>query len=126
MERKITTIGTVQAKRKEISNEIKQVCNRDIGFYKIFWNEPEKNINLNSFIVNSKPQESEIFQSYQQCTQFSKFQKIKKKKPALYKLCDYTKGGTDIADQKLLAIRVKPSLENEPQLHFLICLTFVA
>ena len=48
------TIGTIQAKRNEISNEIKQVCIRDIGFYKVFWNKPEKNINFNSFIVNSK------------------------------------------------------------------------
>ena len=28
------------------------------------------------------------------------------------------KGGTDIVDQKLLSIRVKPSLENGQQLHF--------
>ena len=88
MERNITTIGTIQAKRKEIPNEIKQVCNRDIGFYKDFWNELEKNINFNSFIVNFKrqepelePQKSEIFQSYQQCTQFFIFQKIKRRNP---------------------------------------------
>ena len=48
------------------------------------------------------------------------------KKSALYKLCDYTKGATDIVDQKLVSIRVKPSLENGPQLHFRICLIFVA
>ena len=54
MKRIITTIGTIQAKGKKITNKIKQMCNRDIGFYKVFWNEPEKNINLNSFIVNSK------------------------------------------------------------------------
>ena len=54
LERKITTIGTIQAMRKKVTNEIKQVCNRDIGFYKVFWNEPEKHIKLNSFIVNSK------------------------------------------------------------------------
>ena len=30
-----------------------------------------------------------------------KFQKIKRKKTALYKLCDYTKGGRDIVDQKI-------------------------
>ena len=27
--------------------------------------------------------------------------KNEKKKPTLYKLCDYTKGGTDIVDQKI-------------------------
>ena len=31
-----TSIGIIQAKRKKISIEIKQVCNRDIGFYKVF------------------------------------------------------------------------------------------
>ena len=48
------TIGTILAKRKEISNKIKQVRNRDIGFYKVFEKKPEKNINLNFFIVNAK------------------------------------------------------------------------
>ena len=33
---------TIQPKLKEILNKIKQVCNRDIDFYKVFWNEPEK------------------------------------------------------------------------------------
>ena len=35
------------------------------------------------------------------------------------------KGGTDILDQKLLSIRVKPNLENGP-LHFRLCFIFVA
>ena len=42
----ITTVRTIQAKRKEILNKIKQVRNRD--------KETKKNINLNSFIVNYK------------------------------------------------------------------------
>ena len=53
LERKITTSGTNQANRKGIPSEIKQVYNRDNSSYKVFWNEFEKNINLNFFIVNS-------------------------------------------------------------------------
>ena len=54
LEQKIPTIGTIQANRKVIPNEIKQVCNRDINSYKVCWYKPEKNINLNFFIVYSK------------------------------------------------------------------------
>ena len=101
LERKITTIGTIQANRKGIPSEIKQVHNRDNGSYKVFWNEPEKNINLNSFIVNSKTTGKRnilILSTMQPIFGISKDQK---KKPALYKLYDYTKGGTDIVDQKI-------------------------
>ena len=42
----ITNARTIQAKREEIPNKIKQLRNRD--------KETKKNINLNSFIVNSK------------------------------------------------------------------------
>ena len=36
LERKITTIETIQANCKKITNEIKQVCNRDSSSYKVF------------------------------------------------------------------------------------------
>ena len=78
-----------QAKHKEISNEIKQVCNRDSDFYKVFWNETEKNINLNSFIVNSKTtgKRNTYFNLINTELNFLNFKQLKEE-PASYKLCE--------------------------------------
>ena len=126
MERKITTIGTVQANRKGIPSEIKQVYNRDNGSYKVFWNEPEKIINLNSFIVNSTTtgkQNILILSTMQPIFGISKDQKSNQ----LY--TNYViirKEVQTLLSKKLVSICAKPSLENGPELHFCVCLTLVA
>ena len=77
------------SKGKKITNKIKQVCNRDIRFYKVFWNEPEKNNNLNSFIVNSKTTGKRNISILSTMHPIFYNSKHQEKKPALYKLYDF-------------------------------------
>ena len=51
--------------------------------------------------------------------------KNQKNKQAFYKLCDHTKGGTDIVDQKITFYSCKTKFENVLQMHFCICLTLL-
>ena len=53
LERNITTVGTLQANRKGIPEEVKHVGSRDSNSYEVFWDESGKLV-LNSYIVNTK------------------------------------------------------------------------
>ena len=53
LERNITTVGTLQANRKGIPEEVKHVGSRDSNSYEVFWDESGKLI-LNLYIVNTK------------------------------------------------------------------------
>ena len=108
LERDITCIGTIKAHRKGIPPEIKNVSNRDVGSYEIFWNEPEKRINLNSYVVNTKSSGKRNVLMLSTIHPILGISKDVKPKPALYKLYDYTKGGTDIVDQKISFYSCKP------------------
>ena len=101
MEQKITVIEIIPANRKRITNEIKQVCNRDMDSCKVFCNKPETNIVLNSFVVNSKTIEKRNILILSTIHKVFKLLKDQKKKPDLYKFFDYTTRGTDIVHQKI-------------------------
>ena len=65
-------------------------------------NEPEKNININPFTVNSKATGKRKTLALSTIHSIFGISKNRKKKPALYQLYDCTKEGTDIEGQKII------------------------
>ena len=86
LERNITSIGTIQANRKGIPIEIKQVENREVGSYKVFWNVAQKSMSLNSLIANSKSIGKQNILMLSTVKPVIGIPKDQKKNPALYKL----------------------------------------
>ena len=69
LERNITIVGTLQASRKGIPKEVKQVGSRYSYSYEVFWDESGKSV-LNSYIVNNKSSgKKETYCCYPQCIQ---------------------------------------------------------
>ena len=87
MKRIITTVGTIQAKGKKITNKIKQVCNKDIGFYEVFGTNLNKIPKLNSFNPKTTGKRNISILSTMHPIFYNS--KNQKKKLALYKLYDF-------------------------------------
>ena len=101
LERNITTVGTLQANRKGIPEEVKHVGSRDSNSYEVFWDESGKLI-LNSYIVNTKSSgKRNVLLLSTMHPILGTVKDSLRLKPAIYKLYDYTKGGTDIIDQRI-------------------------
>ena len=99
-------VGTFQMNRVGIPPDLKKVDDRDLPNNKIFWQDNGKT-NLSSYVVKTSKGKKNVLM-------LSTIEPIlgttiddEKKKPALYKLYDFTKSGTDIADQKIGSYTVK-------------------
>ena len=98
LERNITTVGMLQANRKGIPEEVKHVGSRDSNSYEVFWDKSGKLV-LNFYIVNTKSSGKRnvlLLSTMHPILEAAKDNL--RLKPAIYKLYDYTKGGTDIID----------------------------
>ena len=106
LNRNITTLGTMQHNRVGIPPKLKETRDKDILSSETYW-EKDGSTNISNYIVKtSKGKKSVIMLSTT-----SHIRGITKdddkKKPASYKLYDFTKGGTDIVDQKIQFYSVK-------------------
>ena len=93
--KQMTIIGTLQIKCKGIPAEIKQLEGREEFSYKIIWNT------MHSYIVRTKstgPRNVLLLTSMKPI--IGTTTDDKKKKLAILKHYDFTKGGTDIVDQR--------------------------
>ena len=100
LSRKITTLGTMEAKRIGIPSELKDAKGREVFSTTCHFEKNDKNLCLNIYTVKTKST------GMKNVFMLSTLQPLKgitkddqKEKPALYKLYDFTKGGTDIVDQ---------------------------
>ena len=105
-ERKVTIIGTMQSNRVGIPPSLKETKGRENLSSEIYW-EVDGITNISSYAVKSSKGMKNVLM-------LSTIEPIlgttiddDKKKPALYKLYDFTKGGTDIVDQKIGSYSVK-------------------
>ena len=114
LERNITSVGTIQANRKGIPAELQTFIGRDAGSYEIYWNVPGKQTNLNSYIVSTKSSGKRNVLMLSTLNHILGIAKDFKAKPALYKLYDFTKGGTDIVDRKISFFSCKPKSRRWP------------
>lgn len=102
LEHGITTIGTLKSNRRGIPEEFKKVEGREELSYQVLWEESEKKIVLHSYVVKNKTtglRNVLMLSTVQPLLGVTKDDK--KSKPAIYKLYDFTKGGTDIVDQRV-------------------------
>ena len=107
LEHNITMLGTLKSNRIGIPPEIKDVSEREIDSYEIYWDE-SGNMNISSYVVKTSSGKRNILMLSTLRPLLGTTKDDGKKKPALYKLYDFTKGGTDIVDQKVGAYSVKP------------------
>ena len=89
------------ASRKVIPLELKQVDDREIMSSELFWNE-DLDLVLSSYVVSSStPKNKNVLMLSTLRPILGTTSDDVKNKPALYKLYDFTKGDTDIVDQRM-------------------------
>ena len=93
LDRGKTSVGTLQSNRKTIPAEIREIKDRETNSYEIYWEKNNVILNLHSYVVKAKSE---------QCHRYLQLhtKDDNKSKPAIYKLYDFSKGETDIIDQK--------------------------
>ena len=115
VEKNITSVGTIQANQKGIPAELQTFNGRDAGLYKIYWNVPGKQINLNSYIVNTKSSGKRNVLMLSILNPIFGIAKDFKSEPAVY---DFIKGSTNIVDQKKSFFSCKPKSHKWPIVAF--------
>ena len=93
-------IGTIQKNRSGIPAEIKDTTNRDDLSTMVYWCD-DNHIVMSSYVVKTKSSGEKNLLLLSTTRPLLGITKDDgKKKPALYKLYDFTKGGTDECDQR--------------------------
>ena len=101
-ENSITMIGTLKHNRIGLPAELKDAKERDEHSTTLHYEESKKDIALCSYSVKSKSGgKKNVLMMTTTRPLLGKTKDDGKNKPALYKLYDFTKGGTDIVDQKI-------------------------
>ena len=98
-EKHVTCVGTLMTNRKGIPADLKKVDQREVLSSEFYWHE---HLVLGSYVVSSSTKKKK------NVLMLTTLRPILgttiddgKNKPALYKLYDFTKGGTDIVDQRM-------------------------
>ena len=104
----ITSIGTIMSNRIGLPDDAKLTKGRAIHSTKVYWEQEKEDLVLTSYSVNTS-------QGLKNVLMLSTVQPLlgvtaddDKKKPAIMKLYDFTKGGTDVPDQKMKKASTKP------------------
>ena len=109
--RKATMVGTMQSNRVGIPASIKDAKDREDLSSEIYWEE-EGVRNISSYVVKSSIGKKNVLLLSTLDPTLGVTKDDEKQKPALYKLYDFTKGGTDIVDQKMGTYTVNQNLES--------------
>lgn len=109
----VTCLGTLQKNRKGISNEIKEMANRNALTTEIYW-ERQKKLAMMSYVVKTAGGKKNVLMLTSLNPLLGTTIDDKKVKPAPYKLYDFTKGGTDIVDQRMEFYSCKPKSRRWP------------
>ena len=108
LEHRITSVGTLQSNRKAISAEIKQIKERETNSCEIYWEKDNGISNLHSYVAKAKSSGKRNVLLLSTLPPFLATTKDdNKSKSAIYKLYDFSKGGTDIIGQKMGFYRCK-------------------
>ena len=100
LENNITTGGILNTTRIEVPDELKKAEGRDEFSATCHFEAQNGNLFLNSYTVKTKSKgKRNVLLLRTMRPLHKKTKDDKKEKPAIYKLYDFTKGGTDIVDQ---------------------------
>ncbi|XP_041481524.1 uncharacterized protein LOC121428771 [Lytechinus variegatus] len=105
-----TIIGTMMINRKGIPAEVKPTAGRDEFSYEVYWNVENQQMSLHSYmyVVRTKstgPRNVLVLTTMKPI--LGTTTDGGKHKPAIFKLYDFTKGGTDIVDQRMQTYTTK-------------------
>ena len=105
LDQDITMVGTIMSNRVGIPPAIKPVENREVNSYLLFWRS-DGLCNISSYVPSTSKGKKNVMvvSTLQPLLGVTKDDKTK---PAIIKLYDFTKGGTDIVDQKMGAYTTK-------------------
>lgn len=101
LSQKITTLGTLQKNRVGLPKEVVSLSNRETYSYELYWDFPAGILNLHSYAVVNKSKGSKnvlLLSTMDHILGTTK--QDKGKRPAAIELYNFTKGGTDIFDQR--------------------------
>ena len=102
LDRGITSVGTLQSNRKGIPAEIKEIKNRETNSYEVYWEKDNGISNLHSYVVKTKSSgKRNILLLSTVPSLLATTKDDNKGKPAIYKPYDFSKGVTDIIDQRI-------------------------
>lgn len=102
MTKGITALGTLDHCRKGIPPQIKSVIGREEKSYEVYREKSQGKMYLNSYVKQTKSKGLRNILLLSTLPPLLGVTKDdKQKKPAIYKLYDFTKGGTDIIDQRI-------------------------
>ena len=100
--KKITCIGTLQHNRKGIPPGIKEIKDREVLSSEIYWEKEQNIMTMSSYVVTTSKGKKNVLLLSTHSPLLGITKDDDKQKPGLYKLFyDFTKGGTDIVDQKM-------------------------
>ena len=102
LQQDITAVGTIMMNKRCVPNEIKNTKERESNSYKAFWDVNNTKFSLHSYVVKTKSK------GMKNVLLLSTMPAIightiddGKAKPAVLKFYDFSKGGTDIVDQRI-------------------------
>ncbi len=113
LKQNMTMVGTMQAKRRGIPQEIKTVQNKDEHSYKVYWEQNNPNLVLNSYVVKTKS--TGMRNVLVLCSIPPLLGTTKddgKSKPGIYKFYDFSKGEADVVDQRMATLTTKSKSRN--------------
>ena len=97
----ITCIGTVLTRRVSIPEEIKTIRNRELFSTRVFREKKKRDLSITSYVVPTSKSVRNVFVFTTTRPLLGVTKDDGKKKPAIIKLYDFTKGGTDEMDQQI-------------------------
>ena len=99
---KCTLVGTLKSNRKGLPKEVvNNYKKRESLSYEVYWREDKPYMTFHSYVVKSKSKGKKNVCILSTMTPILGVTKDDgHKKPAIYKFYDFTKGGTDIVDQR--------------------------
>lgn len=113
-------LGTIQVNRKGLPREVKSLAGREDLSYEVFYNETSPHISLHSYVVSTKSTGKRNVLILSTMHPYMGVTKDDgKKKPYLYKIYDFCKGGTDIVDQRITVYTVR--IKNRRWTVIMIC-----
>ena len=112
-------MGTIQTSRVGIPSKIKELSSRELLSNDVYWEENGKTI-LGSYVVKTYKGKKNFLMLSTMEPMLRVTKDDQKLKPQMYKLYDFTKGGTDIIDKKWGHITRSQKAKNRVELLFLI------
>ena len=108
LEKKMTVVGTIKANRQG-AGDLKKMDGRESQTTEVYWAKEKGTMTMTSYVVNTKLSGKRNVLVLATANPILGVTKDDgKSKLAIIKLYDYTKGGTDIVDQKIGKYSVKP------------------